>query len=802
MIVSFWASAQTITGVVYSKESKEPIPFATIAVENEGRGTVTDIDGKFSISVDASLQGRLEVNHVGYEELIIPFSQLLEKPNIYLTSRLTALDVVVFEAGENPANPIIRSVIKNRKRHDPSKLDAYKVTSYTKEIFKLESQNEKADSLVQSVKNKSLQVLSKKDSSILRVDSTVRKNHLFLSETVAELKYISPNVVNEIVLATNVTGSKGDMFAATGSEYQSFGFYSDVFKISTLEKEFVSPINASGLARYDFYIEDTTFYESDTVFVISFEPKKNARFEALKGVLFIHSKDYAITNVIAESTDPYAKVSFKVQQVYDKIGAHWFPIQLNTTLTFEEIEVNYRKMILENKRYLSDIDINPSFTMKDFNDIALAIENVDEIAQQRIIQQKRHEDLDSMERSTFSFIEDKNLNLESIEKLMEILITQRIPVGKVDIKIEDFFGINRFEKFRLGLGLETNDEFSKKLRFGGYGAYGFGDENWKYGGDIKWEFNRRTKTNFLFKYNHDIKEIGRFEYFNESVLSFADILRVWQGDLFDSQIGYNASFYTNITPFIKAQVSYSSNQESPNYLYTYNNGEQQFSEYELNEVAASFKYSKKERYLSIYGRRVLIGYEYPVFQFRYSQGNASWLDSDMDFRRFDLSFEYRKNHRLGRTHFTILGGYITGDVPFGRLLTGIGNGPSNWSVPNYFQTMGLYEFASDKMTALYLKHNFGNILIENRLMKPELLIFQNSAIGDINAPEYHEGVTFSSMEKGYFESGIGLQNLFRFNYANFMYVGFGIEGFYRYGSYTFAETNDNIFAKLNIKFSF
>jgi len=56
-------SAQRVNGVVTDAESNEVLPGATIVVKNEGRGTATDSEGKFSL--EASEGEVLTVSLVG-----------------------------------------------------------------------------------------------------------------------------------------------------------------------------------------------------------------------------------------------------------------------------------------------------------------------------------------------------------------------------------------------------------------------------------------------------------------------------------------------------------------------------------------------------------------------------------------------------------------------------------------------------------------------------------------------------------------------------------------------------------------
>lgn len=63
------AQKQTVTGQVFD-ETNEPVLGASISeVGNPRNGTVTDLDGKFSLSL--SPQGEISVSYIGYEKLIV-----------------------------------------------------------------------------------------------------------------------------------------------------------------------------------------------------------------------------------------------------------------------------------------------------------------------------------------------------------------------------------------------------------------------------------------------------------------------------------------------------------------------------------------------------------------------------------------------------------------------------------------------------------------------------------------------------------------------------------------------------------
>ena len=97
------------------------------------------------------------------------------------------------------------------------------------------------------------------------------------------------------------------------------------------------------------------------------------------------------------------------------------------------------------------------------------------------------------------------------------------------------------------------------------------------------------------------------------------------------------------------------------------------------------------------------------------------------------------------------------------------------------------EFFSDKYVSMQLKHTFNRINIGYKL-NPEFTVVTRMAFGTIDNPENHIGLPFKSLEKGFFESGIECNKLFK---------GFGLVAFYRYGNYQLANFDDNIAIKIS-----
>ena len=106
-------------------------------------------------------------------------------------------------------------------------------------------------------------------------------------------------------------------------------------------------------------------------------------------------------------------------------------------------------------------------------------------------------------------------------------------------------------------------------------------------------------------------------------------------------------------------------------------------------------------------------------------------------------------------------------------------------VPNTFQTVGLYEFTASKSAGLFIQHSFGNLLFKPKSIstRPELILVQGIGYGSLDHAAFQKNLQLKVAEKGLFESGLLIKNIYRTSIMNLAYVGFGGGVFYRYGHY-------------------
>ena len=88
---------------------------------------------------------------------------------------------------------------------------------------------------------------------------------------------------------------------------------------------------------------------------------------------------------------------------------------------------------------------------------------------------------------------------------------------------------------------------------------------------------------------------------------------------------------------------------------------------------------------------------------------------------------------------------------------------------------------------LQLKHGFSKIPLFGKI-KPTLVFVTRMAWGNMQKPQQHVGIDYKTLNDGYFESGMEL---------NQIYKGLGLSGFYRYGPNQLSRFEDNIAIKVS-----
>ena len=170
-----------------------------------------------------------------------------------------------------------------------------------------------------------------------------------------------------------------------------------------------------------------------------------------------------------------------------------------------------------------------------------------------------------------------------------------------------------------------------------------------------------------------------------------------------------------------------------------------------------------------------LGSDYPIIGVDLAMGVKGLFKNDYEFYRAVASINYDfPISPIGKSHVVLTGGKIFGKVPYPLLKLHEGNATYFYD-PYAFSCMNYYEFASDTWLAFFYEHHFkgfflGKIPLMKKLKWREVFIFKgligtlsdknNGSLPDTRAILlFPEGM--SSVSKPYFETGVGIENIFR-----------------------------------------
>jgi hypothetical protein len=756
LICSFFSLsllAQTITGKVIDEKSAEPLAFVNIVIAGTNTGTNTDIDGKFSIS-GVNQDEALVFSYVGYKQRTIPVKEL--ERTIKLQSAVFELKEIDITAGENPAHRIIDLAIKNRKKHNPNNLNSYSYQSYNKLVFG----SDLDDNTYFNYQNDPESV----DTSTRTLIELMEKQHLFMSESVSKKVYKKPDQYNETVLASRTSGIKNIAFTTLASEFQSFSFYTD--NVSLLGADYVSPISPGSTSRYFFSLEDTLYSGVDTTFILSYKPKKGTTFNGLKGLLYISTQGYALSNVIAEPAISDSVFSLQIQQQYQLVdGKQWFPKQLNTNLTIYVISANGFGVKGVGRSYIDSIKINPELKRKDIGPLGV---NFDENAldAEKVLEAARVDTLSAKENETYRVIDSigEAENLDQIVSTIQTISEGYIPIKWFNLDLAKIIAINEFEGLRLGFGGTTNDLLSKYFSLGGYYAYGFKDLDTKYGGNLTLKINQKKDVSLGIIYKNDVFESGRSQISNFKPLTSESIRSYFIRDMFNQE-GYEGRLQFRALKDLLFTMSYRDVQHTilvdtgsfPDFLTGSTNKS-------YNDVSAGIevKFAFREKFIRLPYAKTSLGTRYPIIWYSFRQGLSDYGIGELNYIKQSIRIrDDFKIRRLGTTYLGLEAGLIEGNASYLLLDGSPANKHSGLNINSRYsmETIGLNSVLSNRYLYLFFEQNTG-VLIKKGFFQPSLGLVANYAIGNLSDSYQSLKATYSTLEGGYLENGIKLDGIF------------------------------------------
>ncbi len=314
---SLFREAKPVTGIIIDEETKDPLPFATVALKNKGRGTVSNINGEFGLNITPDLSSdTLSVSYLGYYGREIPVNQVFGS-NIKISMKREYISIPeIIIRNQIPQEIILktRRAVSSNYGDTPAMMTGF----YREGILR---------------KNE-LQTYSE---AVLRIYKSSYSGTILGDQIKVYKSRKIENIDRRDTLAIRLKAGLSTCLELDGVK--------NTF-------DFISP---ESMDDYNYRITDIVTYDDETAYAIQFEQKQTVELPLFKGTIYINTSDFGIYNVEFEINPLLIN---KLKESFVSSSSKGF----NTWPVSVKYSVGYRKS--NNRYFLNHVRGDLVFTSK------------------------------------------------------------------------------------------------------------------------------------------------------------------------------------------------------------------------------------------------------------------------------------------------------------------------------------------------------------------------------------------------------------------------------------------------------
>lgn len=794
LFMNFVVAQTKVSGIVYD-EFKQPLPYANVVFKGTTDGIITNEEGKFYLE-SKTTQSTLLVSYVGME----PKEIAIEKPVTYnievqLGGGKSLGEVVIYTGKtskkDNPALDILRKIWARKKKNGLRQFKQYEYNKYEKVEFDL---NTIDSALMKSKLFKGMEfVFEQVDTSDVTGKSYLP---IFINEALS--KVYGDNTtgkIKEILAANKNSGFQNNqqIIAFVKDLYAEYDIYNNYLKF--FDKDFVSPLSTTGINVYNYVLHDSTYIDNKWCYNIVFYPRRKNEL-TFKGDFWVNDTTFAIKKInltASRSANINWVKEIYIEQEFEVLNDSVFLLtrdHMMSDFAFNKKDKSrgvYGKRTTLFKDHKFDIKKEDGFYKQEVNYFDPTVyERPDEFWEEN-----RFETLNKDEKGVYKMLD----TLKTVKKFKRLYsLASILGSGYVEMNNFDFgpifstFGYNDVEGIRLRAGGRTYFGQNDPWRIQGYGAYGFKDNQFKYGLSGKILLNKKNRFIISGGNRRDIEQIGVSLTTSNDLLgrSFASSSFFASGDNSKLTSVNLTNFSAEVEPLknfvLQAGFSFRTlKSASPatfslDYFDENGNIKSDVRQYEFN---ASVDYMPGRRSIGYGVERTDVDTNYARLYLSFSQGIQGIFGSDFDYQK--VQFYYKQPVLVGgfgRLFTTFEAGKIFGAVPLGLMGVVPGN-QSYFVIDNTYNLMNYYEFMADEYVSLHFEHNFNGRLFARvpflrKLNWREIIGIKGvyGTISDENrAINAQTAIPYTAPDDVYWEYHAGIGNIFKVLRIDFAWRG-------------------------------
>jgi hypothetical protein len=778
---------QTKVGGRVVDEKNEPIAFANVILKGSKEGVITDDNGNFYFESEGNYDVLL-VSFVGYDSVQIKLAPGLNKDLKIILKSGVSLDEITVYTGKtskknNPALDILRKIWERRRKNGLKMFKQYQYDKYEKVEFDLNT----IDSAF--MKNKVFKgmefVFQQIDTSKISGKSFLP---IFINETLSQVYGDNPSKkVKEITTANKNSGLGTGEGVNTFIKdlYADYDIYNNYLKF--FDKDFVSPLSRTGINVYNYVLADSMYIDNKWCYNIIYYPRRKNEL-TFKGDFWVNDSTFAVKKINLEASKS-ANINWVkeiyIEQEFEVMNDSVFLLTrdyMMSDFSFskkEEAKGVYGKRTTLFRNHQFDQPKGDKFYKEEVNFYDNSVYNKSD----EFWAENRFENLNKNEAGIYKMLDTlKEVpRFKRIYNLAAILGSGyiEIPKWKMDFgPIFSTFGFNDVEGQRIRIGGRTYFGSNDIWRIQGYTAYGFGDNQFKYGISGRWMVNPNKRVIVSVGNRRDVEQMGVSLTTSNDVLgrSFASSALFASGvnnqltSVNLTTLGIeieplkNFTFQTNFT--YRTLKSASSDFSLDYYTDTSQSEiKNQVKQSEINIIA---EFTPNRKTVGYGVDRLDVDFNYARFFVSYSNGIKGVLNSDFNYQKLQLY--YRQPTLVGgfgRLFTTLETGKIFGKVPLG--LMGVIPGNQSWFViENTYNLLDYYDFVADEYVSMHLEHHFNGRLFSRipylrKLNLREIVGIKGvyGRVSENNKMLNASGLQYVAPDNVYWEYNAGVGNIFK-----------------------------------------
>lgn len=337
--------AQILKGRI-TNQAGDPVPYATVYIQELRQGTTANTKGDYELKLDAG-KYQVQFQSLGYGPVIstVTISREPVIKDVVLPLQYYMIpEVRISATGEDPAYSIIRKAI-GMAPYYLNNISYYKADVYLKGNFVVN----KMPKLYQKAMNKAAREEEKQGGTPV----IIKEGDVYLMESFNEIEFTAPDKYVQKVISVNST------FPSSGDDISPMDFINASFYQPLIAEMAISPLSPQAFSYYKFQYLGATPQGDVTINKIRVIPKMKSQ-QLFEGTIYIIEDLWCIQSLDLTNDNIMGKIN--VQQLYIPVRDEiWMPVShkfvINVSIVGVKADVGYAGSV----KYL---EVRPNTSLK------------------------------------------------------------------------------------------------------------------------------------------------------------------------------------------------------------------------------------------------------------------------------------------------------------------------------------------------------------------------------------------------------------------------------------------------------